>query len=220
MELYNGKYCISHAELTAGIISADMIKWYKRSGKIDQVQLGGNGREALYVVDSLPTKYRIEVYKRYPDLQAQAESREFIDRITLDPYAVQFYSEYRIDAVRGLSDDKQLEYVHNASILAAFREVLSRSDSQHLKLSRPKVRRGEFWARAAKALPRIADRFPNSLPENARRLQEKYNEFFKSGKANYEVLVSGKFRNSNAAKVSNEEQEASRKNIHRENLYV
>ena len=46
------------------------------------------------------------------------------------------------------------------------------------------------------------------MPENPRRLQEKYNEFFKGGKANYEVLVSGKFRNSNAAKVSNDEQEA------------
>lgn len=208
MELYNGKYCISHAELTDGIMSASLIKKWAMEGKMQQARRGCRGSEALYIADSLPTKYRIEVYKRYPDLQAQAESREFIDRIVLDPYAVQFYSEYRIDAVRGLSDDKQLEYVHNASILAAFREVLSRSDSQHLKLSRPKVRRGEFWARAAKALPRIADRFPNSLPENARRLQEKYNEFFKGGKANYEVLVSGKFRNSNAAKVSNEEQEA------------
>lgn len=39
-------------------------------------------------------------------------------------------------------------------------------------------------------------------------MQEKFNEFFRGGKANYEVLISGKFQNANAAKVESDDQKA------------
>ena len=73
MELYNGKYCISHTELTDGIMSKSLVDWYRHEGKVEQARRGCNGSTALYVIDSLPTKYRVEVYRRYPDLRAQAE---------------------------------------------------------------------------------------------------------------------------------------------------
>ena len=61
MELYNGKYCISHAELTDGIMSVANVQWYNKQNKLDVARRGCRGTEALYVVDSLPTKYRIEL---------------------------------------------------------------------------------------------------------------------------------------------------------------
>lgn len=60
----------------------------------------------------------------------------------------------------------------------------------------------------ARALRRIGDKYPHSLPENPRRLQEKFNQFFQGGKPNYEMLVTGKFGTRNAAKVATNEQQS------------
>lgn len=95
MEVYENRLCITHGELAAGIMSPDLIKWYRRENKLEQLCRGGNGREALFAVDSLPVKYKNEVYRRYPDLQAQAASKKFIDEIVPDGVAMNFYAEYK-----------------------------------------------------------------------------------------------------------------------------
>lgn len=69
METVNGTICISHAELTGRIITTANLNNLVRRGQVRQVRKGGNGREALFAVDSLPMKWRTEVYKRIPDLQ-------------------------------------------------------------------------------------------------------------------------------------------------------
>ena len=201
MELYNGKYCASYDDL-ACVMSRDQIMRHA-----ERVCRGGNGRAALYAVDTLPIRFKIEVMRRYPDLQAQAEYKEFADAIITDTVAEAFYADYKIDGVRGLSYEKQEEYTNNATILAAFHDLLQRCTSMRGKLGK-RVNLGGFWEARAKMLPRIADRFPNTLPENARRLREKHDEFYRGGTPNYEVLISRKFQNSNAAKVASEEQKA------------
>lgn len=199
MELYNGKYCASYDDL-ACVMSRDQIMRHA-----ERVCRGGNGRAALYAVDTLPVRFKIEVMRRYPDLQAQAEYKEFADAIITDTAAEAFYADCKIDGVRGLSYEKQEEYTNNATILAAFHDLLQRCTSMRGKLGK-RVNLGGFWEARAKMLPRIADRFPNTLPENPRRLREKHDEFYRGGTPNYEVLISRKFQNSNAAKVLTDEQ--------------
>ena len=67
MEIIDGKTCISFEELTGRVITTANLKALVRKGQVQQVQRGGNGRVALYAVESLPMKWRTEVYKRYPD---------------------------------------------------------------------------------------------------------------------------------------------------------
>ena len=55
METVNGTICISHAELTGRIITTANLKALVRRGKIKQIRRGGNGRTALYDIESLPT---------------------------------------------------------------------------------------------------------------------------------------------------------------------
>lgn len=204
MELYNGKYCATYDDL-AGIMTAKAIQHRVRRGTIEQVRRACVGTPALFAVDSLPVQIKIEVMRRYPDLQAQAEYKEFADAIITDTAAEAYYAEYKIDGVRGLSYEKQEEYTNNATILAAFHDLLQRCTSMRGKLGK-RVNLGGFWEARAKMLPRIADRFPNTLPENPRRLREKHDEFYRGGTPNYEVLISRKFQNSNAAKVLTDEQ--------------
>ncbi len=205
MEYYGNTLCISHAELMAGIMTKSNLSYYVREGKVKQMQRGCNNTPALFAVDSLPLKYRTEVYRRYPDLQEQAESKPFMDTIIPDGEAMQFYADYLLADGRHLSTEKQAEYANNCAIMNAFRKCIETANSHRLRQSKPKVNKSEFWRKAAAALPRLADRFPHSLPESARRLQNKFNDYLKYG---YICFISKKFQNINSAKVDDDIKES------------
>ncbi|MCM1446608.1 MAG: hypothetical protein NC044_09425, partial [Prevotella sp.] len=202
MEVVNGKVCISHGELTGRIITTSNLNALVRKGQVDQVRKGGNGRTALYVVESLPLKWRTEVYRRWPDLQEQAESKEFVDTIEPDGKALDYFQTYKLADGRNLPDDKVLEYASNAAVMNAFRRCWDDHVSKRQKGGKKPAAK-EFWARAAAALPRLADRYPHSLPGSARRLQMKFAEYVRDG---YDCFISGKYLNGNAAKVLTDEQ--------------
>lgn len=205
MEYINNRLCISHAELTAGIITESSLKQLRHRGQVTQVKRACYGVPAMFTVESLPLKYRTEVYHRYPDMKEKAESKPFVDTIEPDGQALQFYAEYLLPDGRHLTREKQTEYANNCAIMNAFRTVIERANSHRLRQSRPKVCKADFWRKAAAALPRLADRFPNSLPESERRLANKFNEYLHRG---YESFISGKFTNSNAAKVDDDVKES------------
>lgn len=204
METVNGTICISHAELTGRIITTANLNNLVRRGQVRQVQRGGNGRTALYAVESLPMKWRTEVYKRFPDLQEQAESKEFLDTIQPDGAAFDFFQTYTLSDGRNLPEDKVLEYSANAAIMNAFRRCWDAHVSKRHRSGKKAVAAKDFWKRAAAALPRLADSWPHSLPGSARRLQMKMAEYVREG---YVCFISGKFLNGNAAKVASDEQE-------------
>ncbi len=204
METVNGTICISHAELTGRIITTANLNNLVRRGQVRQVRKGGNGREALFAVDSLPLKWRTEVYKRFPDLQEQAESKEFLDTITPDGTAFDFFQSYQLSDGRHLPEDKVLEYSSNAAIMNAFRWCWDAHVSKRQRSGKKATAAKDFWKRAAAALPRLADSFPHSLPGSPRRLQMKMAEYVRDG---YVCFISGKFLNGNAAKVASDEQE-------------
>lgn len=205
MEYYNDKLCITHAELTDGLVSKSLIDKWQSTGKVERVRRGCNGTPALFAVDSLPFKYKTEVYRRFPDMKAQAESKPFIESIEPDGAALNFYETYPLGDGKFLPTEKQTEYANNAAILNAFRVVLERSNSQRTRQSHKRINKTEFWRKAAQALPRIADKFPHSLPENPRRLQEKFNQYQREG---YAVLITGKYGKRNAAKIDDDVKES------------
>lgn len=205
MEYYGNTLCISHTELTAGIMTENYLKQLRHRSQIVQVRRGCYGTPALFAVDSLPLKYRVEVYHRHPDLQEKAESKPFMETIEPDGRAMQFYADYVLSDGRHLSDEKQREYANNCAIMNAFRRLLEESNSHRLRQSRPKVNKAEFWRKASAALPRFGDRWPNTLPESERRLQRKFNEYQREG---YECFVSKKFQNANSAKVDDDVKES------------
>ena len=91
-------------------------------GKIEQVRRACKNVTALFSVDSFPSQVKNALYKTHPDLQEQAASREFLDTIETDGFAMNFYAEYKVEGARGLSFAKQQEYSNNAAILEAFRK--------------------------------------------------------------------------------------------------
>lgn len=204
MEYYNNKLCATRDDLSV-IVNYETLKKMVLRGKAERVRRPSAELPALYAVDSLPLKYKTEVYRRYPDLKAQAESKPFVESIEPDGAALDFYQRHQFGDGKYLPTDKQTEYANNAAVLNAFRLVLERSDSQHRKQSKRCISKAEFWRKAAQALPRIADTFPHTLPENPRRLQEKFNQYVREG---YEALITGKYGTRNAAKIDDDTKES------------
>lgn len=205
MEYFNDRLCITYTELIEGIMSEAILKYHQRKNTIERVRRGGKGVSALFAVDSLPLKYKIEVYRLNPALKEQDQSKSFVESIEVDGMAWNFYENYTFPDGKHLSKEKIQLYANTAAVLNAFRTLLERSDSQRIRQSHKRVNKTEFWCRAAKALPRIAGVYPHSLPENPRRLQEKFHRYRKEG---YEVLITGKYGKRNAAKVNDESKES------------
>lgn len=204
MEYYNGTLCVTYDDL-AGIASVRAIQCLAQRDESIQVRKACRSNPALFDLERLPLKYKMEVYHRNPDLKAQAESRPFVESIEPDGAAFDFYQRYELGDGKHLATEKQTEYANNASVMNAFRVMLERSDSEHRKQGKRCISRTDFFQRAALALPRIADTYPHSLPENPRRLQEKFNQYVREG---YGALVTDKYGNRNAAKIDTGEKES------------
>lgn len=209
MEIYKETLCVSHAELTDGIMTNDVLMYYcKKDAKL-RVRRACSGKSALYDVERFPSEYRAKIKRQCtaPDVQAQA--RAFIDTIMIDQVAATYYEEVVIEGARGLSHEKRMLYTNSASILNAIQAHLSAAASEQKKVGKSRrVKMSDYWQRMAEFLPRVADVYPHDLPESPRVLQRKYQNYVKGGQPNYEVLISGKFRNKNAAKVATKEQVA------------
>lgn len=189
---------ISYQQLIPTVMPHNTLRSLLNRGQIRQVQLGGNGREALYDVESLPRRFRVKVYERYPDMEAEKLSKPFVEKIQHDTEAIRYYSQYQMADSRYLPADKQAIYANNCAILNAFTEVIRVADMERMKQSQPKLPRCSYWEQAAEVVERVMDTWPNSLPRNPRSLQRKHNEYVKSG---YEVMIPNKYGNRNALKV-------------------
>ena len=203
MEYYNNQLCATYHDLV-GIMNYEAVKKASWRGKIKQERRASNAAEALFVVDSLPAECKLEIYRRNPDLKAIAASQPFIDSVEPDTTAISFFQTHKLEDGRNLDPQKQNEYSNNAAILNAFRTVLEVSASRRLKNNK-RVNKSEFWGKAIAALPRLADNYPNSLPENARRLQGKYSLYIRGG---YVTLISGVYGKKNAIRAESDEQQS------------
>ena len=207
MELYNNILCASHAELTDGIMTNAALMHACQRDKTLRVRRACCGSPALYDISKLSAEYKAEIKRRNPNPEAQAAARAFIDTIALDQRAAAFYESVSIDGARGLTSEKRMLYTNSASILNAIRDQLVEAANMQRKVGKcRRVKMVEYWSQMAQYLPRIAEIYPHVLPENPRVLQRKYNDYFKGGVTNYDALISGRFRNSNAARVATPEQ--------------
>ncbi len=209
---------INYNDLVPDVISYEALKKLCQRGKVRRVVMGGNGREAMYDVESLPVRYRREVYRRYPDLAERQRSEELMDLIKPNVAAEHYFATYLLGEAtteeapaggqskerqggRHLSVAKQREYANNCAILDAIDVQLAKlTGGDGVKKSKT-----EFWAEMAESMPRLKERYPNSLPENARSLQRKYALYKREG---FGSMIHKLYRNQNAAKVLTEEQDA------------
>ncbi len=193
---------ISFADLTA-VMTESNIKQSVRRGTIKRAIRGCRGQEAMFVIDSLPERYKQEVIRTFPHLIGEQKKPDIMDKITIDLRAIAYYSDFALPDGRHLTADKQSVLSNNASILRSLSTMLRDSDAMAGRLGSSKIKRGDFWQRMAEAIADGSISLPNTLPKNARSLSRLYQRFVAEG---YGALITKKFGNSDAAKVATEAQ--------------
>lgn len=194
MEYYGNKLCISYHELVdSGIMTSANYNNLTYRKKMDVVRHGGGGNCALIAIESLPSKYRIRVYKAYPHGEDALVKEWIISNYHIDRRAVSFF--YDCDKTGfEMSDKKKWEYIVNASVLNCCIKLYERArDSQRLF-------GGKYnWGMMAKTIEMLRKELGHTLPASTSRFREKVNDYKHNG---YSCLISGKFGNQSARKAN------------------
>ena len=175
----------------------------KHKGKIQVINRGCYGTEALISFDSLPRKIKEQVVAKYGNPHDSDKNKYLLrNNIITDGLAESFFSSYILPDGRHLPSDTQLEYTANASVLNAI-NILINDRTMFRKTLGHGCR--DVWKLMGEESNRLKMEYKHTLPENHRRLKQKLEEYKIHG---YDVLVSKKFNNRNSAKVISEDQEA------------
>lgn len=196
MEYYGNKWCISARELVdGGIVSQSNYRNWVNRGRIDVVRRGGGavGQYALVAVDSLPLEYKAKVQERYPDSKLAHLKGWVRSNYELDQSAMAYFHS-REQAGLDLPADKIREYVVNASVLNCCIRLYERAATTR-KLMGDKYN----WEQMANAIESLREEYGHTLPASTLRFRKKVNEYKRDG---YGCLISGKFGNQSARKVS------------------
>ena len=196
MEYYGNKWCISARELVdGGIVSQSNYRNWVNRGRIDVMRRGGGavGQYALVAVDSLPLEYKAKVQERYPDSKLAHLKGWVQSNYELDQSAMAYFHS-REQAGLDLPADKIREYVVNASVLNCCIRLYERAATTR-KLMGDKYN----WEQMANAIESLREEYGHTLPASTLRFRKKVNEYKRDG---YGCLISGKFGNQSARKVS------------------
>lgn len=195
MEYYGNKLCISYPEFVdSGIVSVANYKQLAARGRIDVVRHGGgaSGCCALIAIDSLPSKYKAAVEKKYPGGDEVRIKTWVLSNYEMDQAAVAFFHDRSKTGI-DLDEKKKREYIINASVLNCCIKLYERArDSQRLFGGRYN------WDMMTKTIETLRKELGHTLPASTLRFRKKVNDYKRNG---YGCLISGKFGNQSARKV-------------------
>lgn len=195
MEYYDNRLCISYGELVdGGIMTASNYNSLTYRKKVKVVRHGGgvNGCCALIAIDSLPTKYKEAVEKKYPGGDEVRIKTWVLSNYEMDQAAIAFFHDRSKTGI-DLDEKKKREYIINASVLNCCIKLYERArDSQRLFGGRYN------WDMMAKTIEILREELGHTLPASTLRFRKKVNDYKRNG---YGCLISGKFGNQSARKV-------------------
>lgn len=195
MEYYGNRLCISYSELVdSGIMTSANYNSLTYRKKVKVVRRGGGASDccALISIDSLPSKYKEAVEKKYPGGDKVRIKAWVLSNYEMDQAAIAFFHDRSKTGI-DLDEKKKREYIINASVLNCCIKLYERArDSQRLF-------GGKYnWDMMAKTIEILREELGHTLPTSTLRFRKKVNEYKREG---YGCLISGKFGNQSARKV-------------------
>lgn len=200
MEYYDGKLCISKRELVdSHIVSESNYRNWTTRRRVEIARRGGGNADgyALVFVDSLPTKYREAVRAKFGSGDEVLAAGWFRENYERDQAAVAWFHD-RENTGTDLPADKIEEYVTNAGVLNCCLRLYTRArDCQKI------LGNTYQWEKMAKAVESLREQYGHTLPTSMFRLRKKLADYRKYG---YRVLLSGKYGNQTARRMTHREE--------------
>ena len=124
-----------------------------------------------------------------------------LEHIRTDIQARDFFTGYRPDGDATHYVKRINEYINDATLLNAMQSLLNERNAYRRTRNGNTQSKEAFFAEqiAALADPEIIEKYPNTLPTSVRRLKVKFATYLTEG---YSSLISAKFANDNARKVT------------------
>ena len=177
------------------VMSSDNYKILARRSRINVVVRGGGlGKEAEVEWSSLPPRFKEKYVAKYGDPEAALMRQN--NMITFDDKAREFFASYTLPDGSCLKEDKQNEYLVNASVL---NKLLEMEATQRTQRAQKGNRTPVSWENIFKQCEAFRASYGHTLPKNTARLRDKMREYAREG---YGCLVSKKIGNTNTTKIN------------------
>ncbi len=204
---WNNTWCVSEDELIPDhypsyeALKKCMKRHEDKPYGPKRARLGGHGRQMLVSFDSLPKN----IQEAIGDPRRSGHILDLYYQTDLN--AVQFFKEYQFADGCYMPFKYQEEYITNASVLQA---------CSRLKAAREQERRSKGGSLKGVMTSICADaisfqkllqqkhQVTHTLPVTEKRFKEAFKLFHTESGPNYSSLISGKLKNSNAQKVTDE----------------
>jgi len=218
MEFYNGTLCIPANEYYhqydgkkpgKGKVVKENYVPYGTYLRQSQAKLrivrkgGGKANPALIDFESIPMETRMKVRKDNPKAEKEASEKPLYTLVKKDYKAVQFYIDFRFPDGSEISTERKdniLLWSNNAAIMNALVDMYRDHVKARAKLGKGPLKK-DFFTNAASALysEKLNEEFPNNLPRNQVRLQQKF-ELYKD--IQYMAFVKNNESKNNAIKIN------------------
>lgn len=194
---YGDKRYEAHEDSLCLISYSGFVKKIDR-GQITRLRVTAENAPMLVSFDSLPHKWQeaiVTVFGKAPKLTHQTLFEKHYVR---DMAAFDFYTRFKFEDQTSLSDRAKIdEYTINASVLNTIGKVYEMRYKIRKEL---RGRVNDIWSTIIHESNLFRNDVGHTLPENERRLREKYNAYKKNG---YAELIHKGHRKANNLKVDN-----------------
>ena len=193
---------VTYADLTRtdngdAVMSIENYRSLTRRSRINVVVRGGGlGRTAEVEWSSLPERFKEKYVAKYGDPEAALMRQN--NMITFDEKAREFFAGYTLPDGSGLKEDKQQEYLVNASVL---NKLLEMETNQRRQRAQKGNRTPVSWENIFAQCEAFRSSYGHTLPKNTARLRDKMREYAREG---YGCLVSRKIGNTNTTKITDD----------------
>ena len=202
MSTFGNIITVSFTDLTrsddgAAVMSRANYDKLNLRNRINVVRRGGGmdcGAEVEWA--TLPERFKERYIAKYGDPEKEAERQRHM--IQFDEDARRFFASYRLPDGSSLKEDKQQEYLINASVLNRLRSMVELQQRQRKQKGN---RTPVSWDGIFSMSEDLRDTYGHTLPKSEARLRDKMREYEREG---YGCLVSGKLMNTNTTKITAE----------------
>jgi hypothetical protein len=191
--LFTGR---NQAQESLGVISYRAIMDRVSVGTLKQLRSGCVNNPALIAWESLPMAWQRMLIERFGETPSLVRKMLFEKFYQRDTKAFAFYTAYKLADGRYLPDETVDEYTINASVLNTMAVVY---DKRHSLRKAMRGKLADVWDTVARETQIFRKVQPHTLPDNERRLRDKFNAYKRNG---YAELVHRNFANNNARKVN------------------
>lgn len=183
-------------DILAPIMTVSNYKQLSARKKLNVVRRGGGlGEYALIEVATLPHRFRERIVAKYGEMEQNVLRDWFESHYRVDAEARSWFTRFRFADGSPLPPDKINEYTVNASVLQAVVSVMADTNIMRKAMQGTSINWGEMTG----VISYFQAEFCHTLPLSPHRFRERVTAFQKQG---YESLISKKFKNQSARKVS------------------